>query len=634
MQKAAGKLAAIFDCEINALNMIYIIISLATCAMMLIYYIFGAISSMAIRPLFLMAMMFAGFYPQKGDKTWVVVLDIVFIVLSAVTNLYFLYNEVDMMYSFGKLPTIDIVMGLMLILLLCEASRRKLGIVMPVVALAFILYAYFGHFISGTYHIHEITVSRLVSTIYSTTGIYGTCHGVMLNVVFAFLIFGAFLGATGSGDFFVSFAKALCGKSVGGPAKIAVVSSMLFGSISGSCVSNVVATGSFTIPMMKNLGYKSEFAGAVEAAASTGGQIMPPVMGASAFLIAEMCGLPLSRIILISFIPAILYYISIFLGVHYEAKKLALSGLSAEDLPKMLPLLKKDGILALPLLLLIVLLVTVDFTVDFIVLFVIAIMIIISVCRNKGIARYDFIFRGLISAFKSSVPTALVCALAGVIVSMVTVTSLSYNFSVTLSNFTGESMLLSLIMVLLVGLILGMGLPTISAFILMSSVCGAGLIQLGLPTINTYMIMFWFSIISNVTPPVCLAAYAAAGIAQSKPFKTGLVAFRLSLPLVFIPFMMAYRQILLEGTPFETISTVFSCAIAVFCFAILLTGFFKIKLSVTEMALCLIGGICAYIPGLAYDAIGLACTALMIISQLLRYKSAKKQSCASRRNVI
>jgi len=619
-EESTSRFQRLFGKDLTTLNLIYIIVCLAFCCIMLIYYLSGRITSIFIRPMLLMVMMALAFYPKKTDKNWVKILDIVFVVLTVVTNVYFYFHYEEMMYAFGNLNIEHIIMGVILVLLLCEATRRKMGIAMPLIAILFMLYAYFGHYLSGTYVIHKISLPRIISTVYSTEGIYGTCHGVMMNTVFVFLIFGAFLGVTGGGDFFLAFAKALCGKAAGGPAKIAVMSSMLLGSITGNAVSNVVATGSFTIPMMKKLGYKPEFAGAVEAAASTGGQIMPPVMGATAFLIAEMSGVPFSKLMLISFIPAFFYYASVFLGVHYEAMKNNIKGLSEEDLPKMKPLLKKDGILALPLILIFVMLLTLDFTVEYTALLVVAIMIVIGLFRKQGIDRLGFILQGFIEAVHSSVGTALACGLAGVIVSMVTVTSLSFNFSLSMTSLVSSNTFLALVMVLLIGLILGMGLPTISAFILMASVSAPALITLGLPTVNTYLIMFWFALISNVTPPVCLAAYAAAGIAGSQPFKTGINAFRLALPMIIIPFMMAYRKILLDGTAFEVIISCVCCTIGLFCFSILFTGFFKTKLNIFERLICLVGGFSAFMPELVFDILGVGCVIILFVMQTAKYK--------------
>ena len=436
----------------------------------------------------------------------------------------------------------------------------------------------------------------------------------MVNTIFIFMVFGAMLGATGASSFFIDIATALTGNSPGGPAKIATISSMLFGSVSGSAVANTVATGSFTIPMMKKVGYKAEFAGGVEAVASTGGQMMPPIMGAGAFVMSEITGIPYSKIVTVSFIPAFLFYLAIYTAVHFQALKRGLRGLPHEEIPKARDVMRKQGHFIIPLIMLIVLLLVFKFSVEMSAACSILILIIIGTIKNKN-NRWEFILEGLRDGAQTAVTVSMATAAAGIMVGVFGLTGIGLKFSNALFSLASGNTLYGIILIFLIGLVLGMGLPVIAAFIIMVSVAGPGLMGLGLPMLTAYLITFWYSQTSNITPPVCVAAYAAAGIAKASTFKTGLNACRIGFPIFIIPVIMAYRPLLLNGPVTDVVITIASVTIGIVLLTSFFIGYWNRCFDAIDYVLTLISGSFLLHPNILLNAVGLAISIIFILRQ-------------------
>ena len=596
-------------------QMLSIALALILAAACFAYYSFPGIQEFHMRSFFLAMILLLCFVPKQKDTTWKKLLDVGLCILSIVTCLYVgMYNDVIKVKFLGLNP-MDLLMGAALVLLILEATRRKSGWAMPIIASGFIFYGFFGYLIPGRYAASHFSVSRIISILYTgTEGIFGSALAIMLSTIYLFIIFGGLLETTGAGKFIIEFSKAVCGRAVGGTAKIATISAMLFGSISGSAVANTAATGSFSIPLMKDSGYSGCFASAICAVASTGGQIMPPVMGAGAFLIAEMVGVSYSKIVLLSSIPALMFYLAIFLTVHYEAKKNNLTGLPADQIPDVKEVLKRDGVTFLPLVLLLVLVIFSGLSVVYSALIATVAQIVIGLIRSKG--KIGFLIEGIVSTTSSVASTAICCACAGIVIGMISLSGLGYSFSSTLMSLSGGNFLLGLLLVLLLGIILGMGLPTTPAFILLASVGGTGLISMGIPPLVTYLVLFWFAQTSNVTPPVCMAAFTAAAISGESPMKVGLTACKLGLPLVVIPMLMVYRSLLFTGPLFDSIMTVITGTIGLCCFVWLVVGYIKKPMTISEYVLAVVGAFGTFYPSYFADVIGITACAILLILQM------------------
>ncbi|WP_314723491.1 TRAP transporter fused permease subunit [Enterocloster bolteae] len=606
--------------EKESYQTVYLGLAAVLTAIMLYYYTVGGVGEMEIRGIFLMLVMAMCFFPKSAEPLWKQGTDCVLMALGSASNIYMMVNNYSMKIKYAGLDVIDIVMGLMLVILILEATRRKVGLAMPLIALVFVAYAFFGSMIPGKYGAARLTVSQVVSMFYAgTEGIYGSALSTMVSTVFLFVLMGGLMESTGAGQFFIDISKAICGKSPGGTAKIAVICSMLFGSISGSAVANTVTTGSFTIPMMKESGYSSPFASAITAVASTGGQMMPPVMGAGAFLIAELTGTAYSKVVLVSIIPAVLFYCALYLEADLQAKKQGMKGLPAEQIPNAKKVLKEQGAAALPLLLLLILIIFSGMTVVYAGVFAVGALVVLGVLRGKGKQRYMFIFDGIKAAAPSIASTAICCGCAGLVIGSVTITGLSYTFSSMLMNLAAGNIFIALLLVMVLGFILGMGLPTTPAFIIMIAVTGTGLVNMGLPILTAYMIIFWFAQSANITPPVCMAAYAAAGISGSKPMEIGIQAVKFGFPMFIIPFLMAYRNILFDGG--SVVGAIIGCvtgALGVVCITVLIIGYCKTELNIMEKTVIAVAGLSFFYWSTAADVIGIAALAAFMVLHFCR----------------
>ncbi len=533
--------------------------------------------------------------------------DLVLAILGAAAPAYIVIEYQELVLRAGTVTTVDMAVGLLGILLVIEATRRVVGLPMVCVVLAFLAYAFAGPYMPGVLAHRGLTVQQLVNHLFFTTeGIFGIPLGVSSTFIFLFILFGAYLESTGLGKFFIDLANAIAGWASGGPAKVAVLSSGLMGTVSGSSVANVVGTGSLTIPMMKKLGYHKNFAGAVEAAASTGGQLMPPVMGAAAFLMAEFVGVPYIDIVKAAIVPAILYFAGVWLGVHFEAKRSNLKGIPRSQLPKVGNILKERGHLALPLIIIVYLLVA-GYTPMRAALVAIVLAIVCSALRKSTRMKPIEIVRGLENGAKNVLSVLVACASAGIVIGVVTKTGVGLKLASGLLSLSGGLLLPTMFFTMITAIVLGMGVPTTANYVITSTIAAPALVQMGVPVLCAHMFVFYFGIIADVTPPVALAAFAGSGIAGGDPLKTGINASKLAIAAFIIPYMFVLSPVLLmiDATPFGLISTTLTALLGMIALSSALIGYLADDCTPIERLVLIAGGLMLIKPGLATDVIGL-----------------------------
>ncbi|NWF54716.1 MAG: TRAP transporter permease [Syntrophaceae bacterium] len=539
--------------------------------------------------------------------------------LACIFYIFYAYEYFITRYPYvHPLNKTDLILGGLLTLLLLEASRRSIGWAMPITALVFIVYAYVGPYLPGMLRHAGVPTETIIDQLYMTTeGIFGIPLGVSSTYVILFVIFGAFLEKSGTGQLFMDLAAATTGKFRGGPGKIAVVSSCFFGTISGSAVANVMVTGQFTIPMMKRTGFKPHFAAAVEATASTGGQIMPPVMGAAAFVMAEFTGLAYLTVCKHALLPALLYFLSVFMAVHFEAVRSNLKGM-AEHVPRVTAVLLEKGHLLLPVAVILYMMFA-GYTPMYAC--IAAILSVVILANLKKVSRMGItkILEALEEGAKGTVSVAVACACAGIVIGVINLTGLGLKFTSFILLLAGESLALALVFTMIAGIFLGMGLPTTAAYIVMAALLVPALVKLGIPTIAAHMFAFYYAIISAITPPVALAVYAGAGLAGSDIWRTGFAAVRLGAPGFIIPFMFAYSpSLLFVGDPWMILTSTVTATVGVIMLAGGMIGWFLRQTTIFERT-CLAGGAILLIkPGFYTDLVGLAVLAFVIILQKLR----------------
>ena len=575
------------------------------------------------------------YYPSyKGNKKALRkafgVIDAILAIATIAVVLYILRDPNALMYRVSKANanTLDLVFGTIAMILSLEAARRTIGLGLPIIALVFFAYAMWGNYLPGMIASKGYSFRRVISFIFSVEGIYGSPTASSAQYVFLLIIFGAFLGYSGTGEFFMKLAMKLAGHARGGPAKVAVISSGLFGSISGSAVANVMGTGVFTIPLMKKTGYKPHFAGAVEAVASTGGQIMPPVMGSGAFIMAELIGYKYSQIALGALLPAILYYLSILLMVDFEAAKSGLLGVDTSHMDAAKKILKQGWNLLVPLIILIVCLAFFQFTVARSA--TLAILATIIACALKKETRMSF--KTILDGFETGVirSVSVICAVAsaGVAIGCIMLTGVGAKFAFAVLTLAHNNLFLTLLMSGLAATILGMGLPTVAAYIISASLLASSLVQLGIPIFAAHMFLLYYSILSQITPPVALAAYAAGNIADANPNKVGFTAMRLGVIAFIIPFFFVYGPALLMiGTPLEVIEATVTSLVGCFFLAAGLEGWLVEKINIPCRILALGAAFCCIASGLVTDLIGLGLiVAFLLLHKGTRHKLLRKKS--------
>ena len=549
--------------------------------------------------------------------------DILLMVIGAGCFFYFAFNAMTMIKLATRIQPIHVVIGVVGILVLVELCRRCVGLPILVVAGLLIVYAFYNQ-LSYNASFYQALKNIIYKLFYTTSGVIGTPISVCYTYIVLFIIFGAFLERTGIANFFISFANRLTGWSSGGPAKVAVISSALCGMVSGSSVGNTVTTGSFTIPMMKKTGYKPEFAGAVEAAASTGGQIMPPIMGAAAFLMAEYIGIPYAKVAVKAILPAILYFTGIFISVHLEAKKLGLRGIPRDQLPKW-GLLARDCYLILPLILLVWLVSSGAKTMSHSAAYsILAAIAVGGALADSGRSAVDSLEAGA----KGAITVAVACAMAGIIAGCITVTGLASILINAIVQLAGNATFIGLILTMVCCIILGMGVPTTANYCIMASTCAPILIKMGYPLVAAHFFVFYFGIVADITPPVALAAYAGSAIAKSNPMKTGINATKLAIAAFIVPFIFAYNpQMLFENVTsvFQVVQIVITALLGIFAVAAGLEGYILRKMGWPLRVLAVIGGLTLLIPGTVSDLIGLVIVAGIIALQLLQNKRERSE---------
>ena len=550
-------------------------------------------------------------------------IDIVFAVLGAATPAYLVIQYRELITRAGTVSPVDTVVGGLGILLVIEATRRVVGLPMVTVVLAFIAYAFLGPYMPGVLAHRGLTPEQLIGHLYFTTeGIFGIPLGVSSTFIFLFILFGAYLESTGLGKFFIDLANAVAGWASGGPAKVAVLSSGLMGTVSGSSVANVVGTGSLTIPMMKKLGYNANFAGAVEAAASTGGQLMPPVMGAAAFLMAEFVGVPYIDVVKAAAIPALLYFTGVWLGVHFEAKRKKLKGIPRAELPNPLTLLKERGHLAIPLVVIVYLLVA-GYTPMRAALVAIFLSILCAMLRKSTRMKPIEIVYGLERGAKGVLGVLVACASAGIIIGVVTKTGVGLRLASGLIDLAGGMLLPAMFFTMITAIVLGMGVPTTANYVITSTIAAPALEQMGVPVLAAHMFVFYFGIIADVTPPVALAAYAGAGISGGNALKTGVHASKLAVAAFIIPYVFVLSPVLLmvDATPLALVSVTLSALLGMIAISSALCGFLADHCRPYERILLIIAGLLMIKPGGITDLVGLV---LFVVILVMQYRRAKE----------
>ena len=573
------------------------------------------------RPLFLgLVILFVfALYPARkghpGKVNRIPWYDIILALVGACSFFYFVINNQSILQRATRITDLEIVLGVIGILVLAECCRRVVGLPILCVASCFVIYA----FVAG-----KTLKSIIYNLFYTTTGVIGTPIGVCSTFIVLFIIFGAFLEATGISDFFIACANRIAGWASGGPAKVAVISSALCGMVSGSSVGNTVTTGSVTIPMMKKTGYPGEFAGAVEAAASTGGQIMPPIMGAAAFLMAEYMGLPYATVAVKAILPAVLYFTGIFIAVHLEAKKLGLKGLSRDEMPAWKDLGRKSYLL-LPLILLVWLVSSGAKTMQFSAAVSILAAVVVGFLNKGERLTPKKIFEALEAGAHGAITVGVACAVAGMIAGCITVTGLASILINGIVGLAGNAQIIGLALTMVCCIILGMGVPTTANYCIMASTCAPILIKMGIPVVAAHFFVFYFGIVADITPPVALAAYAGSAIAKSDPMKTGVNATKLAIAAFIVPYIFAYSPALLfENVSgwWEVTQICISALLGIFGIAAALNGHLYKKVPWYFRLLLVAGGLGMMIPGTLTDVVGLALVALVIVVQ---YWSAKRE---------
>ncbi|MBQ9622126.1 MAG: TRAP transporter permease [Treponema sp.] len=640
---------------------ITVLVSLAFCSFQLYATLSGRIPAQIVRASHLAFVQFLAFllFPASKSmpKDTLPLYDVALAFIGAGCWSYYIINFHQIVLRAGAYTTLDIFVGIIGIIILFESCRRIVGLPIMIIAGGFILYAFIGKFLPGFLNHRGYKLTRVVSHLYYTTeGIMGTPIGACSTFIFLFILFGAFLEKTGIGQFFIDSCNAIAGGASGGPAKVAVLSSALLGTVSGSSVSNTVGSGSFTIPMMKKLGYRGEFAGAVEAASSTGGQLMPPIMGAAAFLMAESVGVPYITVVKAAIIPAFLYFAGIFITVHLEAHKRGLKGLPKEEIPRFIPLFLSRGYMILPLAVIIYFLCsgkTATYSALMGILSIIVISIVVSfidVAKGKK-PRFSFndLVQVLCAAARGVISVAIACGMAGIIIGVVTLTGLGLKLGAGLVALAHGQLFVTLILTMISSIILGMGAPTTANYLITSTITATAIVHCvygnGTPTpeqlLPAHMFAFYFGIIADVTPPVALAAIAGAAIAKARPMRTAVNATKLAIGAFIVPYMFIYNpsMLMIGANVFSILGITITALIGMFAisaglegYAFANTGFLnnlsvssKLKrgASAAERLCFVVAGLCCIDPRTATDIFGIVFLLALIGVQILRKRLAK-----------
>ena len=557
--------------------------------------------------------------------------DIVIMIAGTASFFYFTFNAYGIIQQGAKFETYQILIGLVGIAALAELCRRSVGLPILIVAAAFIVYALMWGLVNPTFMGRLNYLVR--SLFYSKEGILSTPINTCSKFIVVFIIFGAFLERTGIADFFIQAANAVVGGFSGGPAKVAVVASALEGMVSGSSVANTVGSGSVTIPLMKRTGYKPEFAAAAEASASTGGQIMPPIMGAAAFLMADYVAKPYSEIIVMAILPAILYFTGIFISVHLEAKKLGLRGVPRSELPRFGQLAKKLYLL-LPLVILIYLVSSNTKTIQTAAAIAIVAAVIVSLFNKGNRITPKRFLEALAAGGQGTISVAAACGIAGIIAGTITMTGLANVIINGIVALAGDQVIIALFLTMICCIVLGMGVPTTANYCIMAATCAPILVRMGVPLVAAHFFVFYFGIVADLTPPVALAAYAGAAIAQSNPMKTALQSTKLAIAAFIVPYAFALNPVMLfidVTGPMQVASIIITSLVGIFGVASSLEGYIFVKMNPVQRVMAAAGGLLLIDPRVLTDIIGIALVAVVIGWQVFTKKrgtAVKAAACA------
>ncbi len=545
-------------------------------------------------------------------------LDLLLIAGSIFTISYWIVEYPNLADRAGNYNQLDIIVGAIAIVISFEVSRRTVGLALPIIAIVGILYALFGRSMPDAIAHKGFPLRRIIEyAFFNQAGIFGIMANVMATYVILFIFFGAFLEKSGVGQFFINLPMSLAGRTTGGAAKVSVMTSGFFGSVAGSAIANTVATGTFTIPLMKRTGFRPHVAGAVEASASVGGQFLPPVMGAGAFLMAERTGLPYSQIALLSIVPAILYFLSVWVMVHFEAKKQGLERIPAEETPKLGQLLKNGWYYLLPLLVLIGILIA-GYTAYKAAFFAILVTIGVSYFRPETRLTPKRIWEAMVTGAKNSLAIGGAVGTIGIIVAVIDLTGLGRIFPDLVLSVAGDNRAIAVLLLAAASLILGMGIPVTAAYLITSELAVPILTspEMGIPIIAAHLIIFWLSQDSNITPPVALGAYAGAAIARADPWKTGWACFKFAKLLYIMPLLFAYTHILFtEGTPEQYVLSVVTAVVGTIIFSIVTMGYFVRKTHWYEWILLAIAAFLAFIYNIWTFILALVLVAVVYVLQ-------------------
>ena len=589
----------------------------------------GVLEAPVLRAGHLSMILFLAFFwipPMKSrDPVWVVALDIMLALASMAVLGYILYDLegiLNHMRYVDEITPAAMAFGTLCMLLVLEATRRLSGWPLVIVAAAFIAYAMFGEYMPVSMRHDPITYDRFIETMFLLTdGIYGISLSTACTMIFAFCMFGAFLEVSTMNSVFMDLSCLLTRKSRGGPAKVAIFASALFGSVSGSAPGNEYGTGIFTIPLMKRVGYRPAFAGAVEAVASTGGQIMPPVMGAAAFIMADLTGLGYLAVIKAALLPAVLYYLALWIMIHFEACKYNLGTIPPEDVPDKKSVIRRLYYL-LPIGLLILLLLS-GRSVNFAAFGTTLFIVFLGMCA----AATRFTPARFLLALKVTARNALMvstcCACAGIVVGCITATGIGFKFINIITSLADNNLVLMMIVLMLTCIVLGMGVPTTPAYIIVATLGAPVLIKMGVPVIAAHMFVFYYAILSVVTPPVCLAAFSGAAIAEADAMRTGFISMKLAVVAFIVPFFFVLQpSLLMQGSAMDVTQAIVTSIIAMYALAGAMQGYLLITANIIERAALLTGGLTMLYPGTLTDLVGLGCLIGVLALQLARRKFA------------
>jgi len=587
-----------------------------------------AIIHRSIHVSFILVMVFLLYPPFRKNNVLFRIIDGILIILSIIPSCYLITQYKEIVLRAGMPNKTDLILAGLIILLVLEAARRVMGWVLPALSILFLLYGYYGSYFIGRLSHRGFSFDEIFEYMYLTTeGIYGVPIGVSAQYLILFILFGAFLLKSGVGDFFNDLAIAIAGQSKGGPAQVAVISSGFMGSINGSAVANVVTTGTFTIPLMKRIGYSPEFAGGVEAAASCGGQILPPVMGAAAFIMAETLGIKYVNIMYAAIIPALLYYGSALTMVYLRASHRNLRGLDQSEVPNLWVLIKKKFYLFTPMVVLVYLLVR-GYTPTYAAFFAIITSVLVSWIKPETRMTPKKIIEALEMGARNTISVAVPCAVVGIIVGISTLTGFGSKIAGSIISWSGGSLFLTLFFTMIACIVLGLGMPSIPAYILTATMAAPALARMGVPPLASHFFVFYFAMMANVTPPVALAAFAASGISGGDINKTGYEAFKLALAGFLIPYMFVYSPALLgiETTFGGILVVAITAMIGVIALAGAVEGYLLIEAKLYQRLILLAAAFTLIKPGGITDIIGFLLIGIVIVLQLVTKRSINKSN--------